>query len=60
MAVDAEVAGKGNATSRHEPDVEQVDERDLDEGTASDLAGRLEIRDNPCREAMTRSWMEPW
>jgi predicted GNAT family acetyltransferase len=47
MAVDAEVAGKGNATSRHEPDVEQVDERDLDEGTASDLAGRLEIRDNP-------------
>jgi hypothetical protein len=40
MAVDAEVAGKGNATSRHEPDVEQADERDLDEGTASDLAGR--------------------
>jgi hypothetical protein len=51
MAVDAEVAVKGNATSRHEPDhepdVEQADERDLDEGTASDLAGRLEIRDNP-------------
>ena len=60
MAVDAEVAGKGNATGRHEPDVEQVDERDLEEGTASDLAGRLEIRDNPVSRSYDAVLMEPW
>lgn len=38
---------RGTPRAEHEPDVEQADEGDLDEGTASDLAGKLEIRDNP-------------